>query len=97
MPLPLRPLALALPLLALASTATAEGDSPLPMTYAMFEAGVPHIDMALCPEPLDGPDRFCRLTVANDQINVFVFTTEGDSPMVAFQSWSADLFAGLLD
>ncbi len=92
-----RPLILCLSFVAMAGTAAAEDPQPLPLTYEMFEAGVTHIDMAVCPESLAAPDRFCRLTVLNDQINVFAFTTEADSPLVGFQSWPADLFAGLLD
>lgn len=81
---------LALPTLARAEDAT-------PFTYDMFEAGVTHVDLAVCPTSLAGPNRFCRATVVNDKINVFVFSDQGDKPLVAFQSFSAELLNGLMD
>lgn len=81
----------------LASPALAEAPVPHVLTYAEFEQSVPHVDMPVCPVALAAEDRFCRMTLVNDAINVFVFTTEGDSPLVDFRSWSADLMAGLLD
>jgi hypothetical protein len=81
----------------LVSPARADGPAAHVLTYAEFEQSVPHVDMPLCPVELATEDRFCRMTLANDAINVFVFTTEGDSPLVAFRSWPADLMAGLLD
>ena len=80
----------ALPTLAAAQDAA-------PFTYDMFEAGVTHVDLAVCPTTLAGPNRFCRATVVNDKINVFVFSDQGDKPLVAFQSWSAALLNGLMD
>ena len=71
--------------------------APLPLTYAMFEQAVPHIDLPVCPVPLDGPGRFCRLTTHADGLNVFVFAEEGEQPLIAFQSWPADLLVGLMD
>lgn len=97
MRLPLLAALFTLTLPALASAETPVEPVPLALTYVMFEAAVPHVDMAVCPMSLAAPDRFCRLTVAADQIHVFAFSDTGDSPMVAFESWSGDLFAGLLD
>ena len=77
--------------------ALAEPPAALPMTYAMFEASLPHVDMALCPVDLAGPGLFCRLAVLNEQIHVFVFSEEGESPMVGFKSWPVDLMVGLMD
>ena len=88
---------LAAPLVLLVSPALADDPAPHVLTYAEFEQSVPHVDMPACPVALATADHFCRMTLQNDAINVFVFTTEGDSPLVAFQSWSADLMAGLLD
>jgi hypothetical protein len=84
-------LALALPALALAE------EVPLPFTYTMFEQSVPHVDLAVCPEPLAAPGRFCRITLFNDEMNVFVFSEEGDQPLVDFRTWSSDLLEGLMD
>lgn len=92
-----RPLPLALCGLILAPGLALAEEAPLPFTYLDFETAVPHIDLAICPEPLDGPGRFCRLTTNADQLNVFVFSEEGDQPLIAFRSWPSDLLAGLMD
>lgn len=85
----------ALALIALPSVALAEDAAPF--TYEEFEAGVTHVDLEVCPTSLAGPDRFCRATVVNDKINVFVFSDQGEKPLVAFQSWDAKLLTGLMD
>ncbi|MGB4826548.1 MAG: hypothetical protein WBP18_04610 [Paracoccaceae bacterium] len=91
------------PLLAVAASlsaafpAAAEDPVPLPMTYAMFEQSIPHQDLAVCPEPLAAPGRFCRLTTFNGGLNVFAFAEDGDQPLVAFQTWPTDLLEGLMD
>lgn len=86
---------IAAPAMALAETPLAE--TPLAFTYADFEASVPHVDLAVCPVPLDGPERFCRLTTHADQLNVFVFSENDDQPLIAFRSWPGDLLVGLMD
>lgn len=83
--------ALVLPLPAFAETA------PMPLTYQIFEAAVPHVDLAACPVELAAEGVFCRLALLNEEIHVFVFSEEGDQPMVNFRSWSVDLMAGLMD
>lgn len=75
----------------------AAADDAIPLTYQEFEAAVAHIDLAVCPVPLAAPDRFCRMTSHSDQLNVFVFSEDGDQPLVAFRSWPADLLVGLMD
>ncbi|PTX53207.1 hypothetical protein IQ03_00117 [Gemmobacter caeni] len=77
--------------------ATPLAADPFVMTYEAFEQAVPHIDLPACPVDLDGPGRFCRLTTHNDALNVFVFSEDGDQPLVALKSWPADLLAGLMD
>lgn len=89
-----RPACLALALSAVPALAS---DQPIPFTYLEFENAVPHIDLAVCPVPLAAPGRFCRLTTHAEQINVFVFSEEGDQPLIAFQSWPSDLLVGLMD
>ncbi|MEZ5885093.1 MAG: hypothetical protein R3D53_14990 [Paracoccaceae bacterium] len=84
-------LPLALPLPAMAEPA------PLPLSYQIFEAAVPHVDMAVCPVDLAAEGQFCRMALLNDEIHVFVFSEEGEQPMIAFHSWPVDLMAGLLD
>ena len=72
--------------LALLATA-ALADGPLKLTYLEFEASVPHLDLETCPEALARDGVFCRLSVENDAMHVFVFEEEGDQALVAFQSW----------
>jgi len=100
----MRPLIrLLLPLCLVATPLAAQdrpaGDAPaaLPFTYLMFEAAVPHVDMPVCPVDLAAEGRFCRMALLNDEIHVFVFSEEGDQPLVDFRSWPVDLMAGLLD
>ncbi|MGC1502868.1 MAG: hypothetical protein WA782_01885 [Sulfitobacter sp.] len=88
------------PLFALVLAATpslAAGPTPLPLTYETFEASVTHVDLAECPASLVQKDVFCRATLSEDQIHVFVFSFEGDSPLVAFDSFNADSLAQLLN
>lgn len=90
--------ALAMAAVALPSFVQAEDSPPaLPFTYEIFEQSVPHLDLAVCPAPLAGPDRFCRFTAQSDGLNVFVFSDAGEQPLIAFQSWSSDLLVGLMD
>lgn len=84
------------PLSAVAEEATNEA-APFALTYEAFETAVPHIDLPACPVELAAPDRFCRLTTHSDSLNVFVFTENGDQPLVALKSWPAELLAGLMD
>ena len=79
------------------SAVPAHADDPIPFTYLEFESAVPHIDLAVCPVPLAAPGRFCRVTTHADQINVFVFSEDGDQPLVAFETWPGDLLVGLMD
>lgn len=88
--------ALALSLLA-AAPALAEQPVPLALTYEVFEQTVDHLDLAVCPAPLAAAGRFCRLTTHADALNVFVFSEDGDQPLVAVETWSADLLVGLMD
>jgi len=83
--------------LPMASAAMAEEPAAIPMTYEMFEQGVSHLDMAVCPVPLAGPERFCRVSAQSEMLNVFVFSENGDQPLIGYQSWPADLLNGLMD
>ena len=69
----------------------------LPFTYEMFEASVPHTDLAVCPLDLMAEGRFCRVALFNDAFHVFIFTEEGDQPLVGFHSYDAELMTGLFD
>lgn len=70
--------------LALAEDA-APGDAPLAMTYDVFEMVVPHIDLPECPEAVARDGTFCRLTLAEDELNLVVFSEEGDMPMIDYR------------
>lgn len=65
-----------------------------PFTYADFEASVPHIDLATCPDgAADGQgDVFCRVTMTNDALHVYVFESAGTQAFVAVQTYYEDQF-----
>lgn len=62
----------------------------LPMTYEIFEAAVPHADLSECPAAMAAEGHFCRLGIG-EELTVFVFSEEGDQPLVAARSWPADV------
>ena len=68
----------------------------MPLTYDVFEAAIPHVDLADCPASLAGEDIFCRATLASDAIHVFAFTEDNDSPLVGFATFETDSMAELL-
>lgn len=72
-------------------------DAPNPLTYTQFEAAIPHIDLETCPEQLAGDDTFCRVTINHDEIHVFAFSLDGDSPMTGFASYPANDLHGVLN
>lgn len=69
----------------------------LPFTYAKFEAAVPHIDLETCPKPLPQEESFCRASILNEEIHIFAFSLNDDSPMVGFASFSAHGLDTLFD
>jgi hypothetical protein len=84
-------------LCALPVLATAETGQALPLSYEVFEASVPHLDLKECPGDLAQGDVFCRATLAHDEIHVFVFAIDGDSPMVGYASYDAAELPKLLN
>jgi hypothetical protein len=62
------------------------------LTYASFEASVPHIDMDACPEALATGDMFCRITMNNDALHVYVFETQGEQLFVSVHTFYEDEF-----
>ncbi len=64
------------------------------LTYAVFEAAVPHADLEGCPAAFDPEAVFCRITLANNMAHVFVFDNDGDQPLLAVKSY--DLGDGFL-
>lgn len=97
-------LALAMPSLALGQEAAAPATpapvtpapaaapttAPLVLSYAAFEASVPHADMVDCPTALAAPDRFCRMTLAAETVSVWVFALEGEQPLLALQPYDIE-------
>ncbi|SFR41647.1 hypothetical protein [Litoreibacter janthinus] len=63
-------------------------------TYETFEASVEHADLEGCPAEFDTDVVFCRITLANDQAHIFVFSYEGDQPVMAVKPY--DLSDGFL-
>jgi hypothetical protein len=61
-------------------------------TYADFEASVPHIDLDTCPEGLAEGDVFCRITMNNDALHIYVFESDGDMSFVSVHSYFEDEF-----
>ncbi|WP_333683675.1 hypothetical protein [Pontibaca methylaminivorans] len=62
----------------------------LGISYELFEDVVPHIDLEQCPDGYAGQDVFCRLTLAHDQLNLVVFSAEGEQPMIATEKVDLD-------
>ena len=85
-----RAAALVAAMLALSGQATAQ--EPVPFTYEMFEASVPHLDLEICPEAFAAPNVFCRLAAYHDALHVFAFSEDGDQSLVAFRSYDEDSF-----
>ena len=56
--------------LGLTVTAADAGDAQS-LTYEMFEAAVPHIDLESCPTDLAQQDTFCRASIHHEEIHVF--------------------------
>lgn len=63
----------------------------LPITYEVFEATVPHVDLAECPAVMAQEGHFCRLGLASEQLTVFVFAEDGDQVLTSVRSWPADV------
>jgi len=83
-------------LLAAPQLAAAEGATPMPLTYEVFEAAIPHIDLETCPSEMAGDDRFCRAVVHNDAFHVFAFLYDADSPAVAHRAYSTEALNAIL-
>ncbi|WGW05066.1 hypothetical protein [Tropicibacter oceani] len=59
-------------------------------TYDLFETAVSHVDLATCPAEFDPEAVFCRMSLVNDMAHVFVFSFEGDQPLLAVKSYDLD-------
>ena len=67
--------------------------SPHVMTYSEFEESVPHFDLAVCPPSLSATNAFCRVSFHSDAVHVFVFSEEGDQPLIGFRSFDEDNYS----
>ena len=77
-------------------TGHAKADKPAALTYEQFETAIPHIDLETCPENLPQTNSFCRATLHHEEIHVFAFAEDGDSPMIGFASFGAERLGNLL-
>ncbi len=84
-------LAATLGIVALAATPVAAQDA-CPMNYEFFEYAVPHLDLETCPADLKREDAFCRASVGNDKVHVYVFRESGSQCLVATKSYGPDDF-----
>jgi hypothetical protein len=84
----LLPLALAATLIGLPAAA----HDHAAFSYADFESSVPHIDLDECPAGMAEGDVFCRISMNNDALHIFVFEAEGDQHLVAVHSFFEDEF-----
>lgn len=85
----MRSTAAALLLSVLPAPLAAGPDAPLVLVYPVFEEAVPHIDLPECPPAVAAGNRFCRLTLGADALQVWVFSVEGDQPLVALARYPA--------
>lgn len=66
-------------------------------TYADFEVSVPHIDLDDCPAGLAEGDVFCRITMNNDALHIYVFEGGGDQNFVLVHTRYEEEFQLLFD
>ncbi|MCR9110639.1 hypothetical protein [Marivita sp. XM-24bin2] len=57
------------------------------LTYDIFETAVEHVDLEGCPAEFDADTNFCRMTLASDLAHVFVFSYDGNQPLLAVKSY----------
>ncbi|WP_425090296.1 hypothetical protein [Tropicimonas sp. S265A] len=59
-------------------------------TYELFEATVDHVDLVNCPVEFDPDAVFCRMTLASEMANVFVFSFDDAQPPLAVKSYDLE-------
>jgi hypothetical protein len=69
----------------------------IPLSYEIFEAAVAYIDLESCPADFAQEGVFCRATLANEEVHVFAFSTEGESLLAGFASYDATDLPKLLN
>ena len=58
------------------------------LTYEVFEASVPHVDLENCPAEFDSDANFCRMTLNAEMAHVFVFSHAETQPLLAVKSYA---------
>jgi len=61
------------------------------MSYSLFEATVPHVDLTECPAALARDGVFCRLALGAEEAHVFVFD-DTSSCLVATKTFEEERF-----
>lgn len=61
-------------------------------SYEDFEVSVNHIDLDECPGGLVEGDVFCRVTMMNDAMHVYVFENAGERLFVSVHTFYEDEF-----
>ena len=70
----------------------AAGQAPCAMRYEFFEFAVPHLDLEACPADLARPSAFCRASVGQDAVHVFLLSDEGDRCLLSTKSYRSGEF-----
>ena len=70
---------------------------PMALAYEQFEAAVPHLDLAHCPDGLPQQAAFCRATINHHEVHVFTFSEDGESPLIAFRTYAIEEVKSLLE
>lgn len=63
-----------------------------PMSYDVFEIGVPHTDMEACPSSMQVENAFCRLSLVAEVATIFAFSEETEC-VIASQAYFDDQYA----
>ncbi|MEJ6404548.1 hypothetical protein V8J85_16785 [Yoonia sp. 2307UL14-13] len=74
----------------LAATA-AQAQNACPLSYDIFEIGVPHTDMDTCPDSMAAEGTYCRLSLVAEVATIFAFSEETDC-LVTSQAYYDDQF-----
>ncbi|EBA10696.1 hypothetical protein [Roseobacter sp. CCS2] len=62
-----------------------------PLSYDVFEIGVPHTDMDACPDSMQVEGAFCRLSLVAEVATIFAFS-EQDDCIIATQAYFDDQY-----
>lgn len=77
-------------------SATSVFADALPLSYEAFEVSIPHFGLEDCPSSMNVDNGFCRATFHSEEVHIFAFSYDGDSPLIGFKSFSAESLGTLL-